>query len=246
MPTDRLESDALASISEQLNDHGLDLVVHGVCAHYETPFVEKKYQKKGNPFASHRLYPSISTGELLFAEMEEADDFHDEIWSMVFSKELLKKAAIPSRYTELNDHLLALQLILLANRAGCSNRGTYIRRITDYPIDKPVEPAKKILSRLEGLGTLQNLLESRDDDYLVWHALDAFCNEWARLCRVDYRNANTAQRNEVLRCCSKEAERFLTAIRWGVRPDELCHILQRDGEIACKESSRGDQGGACG
>lgn len=243
MPSDRLESDALASISDQLNDYDLDLVVHGVRAYYETPFVEKKYQKKGNPFASHRLYPSISTGELLFAEMEEADDFHDEIWSMVFSKELLKKAAIPSRYTELNDHLLALQLILLANRAGCSNRGTYIRRITDYPIDKPVEPAKKILSRLEGLGTLQNLLESRDDDYLVWHALDAFCNEWARLCRVDYRNANTAQRNEVLRCCSKEAERFLTAIRWGVRPDELRISYERRGNRLQRELNEATKAG---
>ena len=243
MPTDRLESDALASISEQLSDHGLDLVVHGIRAHYETPFVEKKYLKKGNPFALHRPYPSISSGRLLFAVMEEADDFHDEIWSMVFSRDLLKKAVTPSHYTELNDHLLALQLILLANRAGCSNRGTYIRRITDYPTDKPVESAKRILGRLEGLGTLQNLLESRNDDYLIWHALDSFCNEWARLCRVDYRNANTAQRNEVLRCCNEKMARFLDAIRWGVRPDELRISYERRGNRLQRELNEATKAG---
>ena len=79
--------------------------------------------------------------------------------------------------------------------------------------------------------------------YVVCHALDAFCNEWARLCRVDYRNANTAQRNEVLRCCSKEAERFLTAIRWGVRPDELRISYERRGNRLQRELNEATKAG---
>lgn len=47
----------------------------------------------------------------------------------------------------------------------------------------------------------------------------------------------------MLRCCSKEAERFLTAIRWGVRPDELRISYERRGNRLQRELNEATKAG---
>lgn len=243
LPCDRLKQQALAMVSDQARNLDLDLVVHGISVYHENQFSEEKQRANGNPYARYRTFPLATKGALLFAEIEEAEGYIPELWSMAFAKNLLKQMESSSNFTDLSSQILSLRLLLSATRAGHLNQDSYVRKIADRTANRPNGRVENILSRLANMQTLQELLSEYEDDYIVWHALDLFDAEWARQCRIEYRKASSAQRIDVSRQCSRQMRHFLIAVRWGVRPDELRISYERRGNRLQRELNKAENGG---
>lgn len=244
MPYDFLEPRALEIEAQYIGRHQLDTLALGIRATYDSSFVEERFKKQGNPYAAHRPYPSATQGSFLLAEMENAGDLHVDPWSFVASRALMQKALHRElEFSELGSDLMTINALLSAERAGHTLEAVYVRRFTGRPVASRPKMTRAILGRLENIAELQEIIDKYSQSYFIERSLSRIASEWARICRVDYRNASSAQRFEVSHSCNEKVLELLEHICWGIKADELRISYERRGNRLQRELNEALKGG---